>query len=349
VEVKSRSVVGDGAVVAAEDRQLATVFQNIADAMSDEYAEQVLQWSKAAVLRSCIMRGGNGGGGGSLDIRGVDLVSQIFAVLCTEFGQNFVKRLMGLACTVLAKSVKDPNATTPSTFFVVVKAVSDNVKRIQTHFQKVVLPQIEHAPTAVTVCTECKRSVLVVLEATVVQGLEQSFDALLHHLEQLLRQQDRSDYMPKEMLMDATPSCLACVSCLRRQYENINACFGSSPSEVQLGGLWRALVAKFALLLRSHLKSRFVRAVDPTGAIALMRDIDTYRDAVRRYKSDKADAEFAELHELASLLMIPPEHLPSLVQEGDLAKMASAELQDFIRMRSDYKQSTSIFNVATYK
>jgi hypothetical protein len=230
----------------------------------------------------------------------------------------------------------------------VVKSVSQSVQRIQTAFQDVVLQEIEHAPTAVTVCTECKRKLLLALEDKVVQGLEQSFAALLHRLEYILRHQERTDYIPREMLMDATPSCLQCVACIRRQCESVNVCFGTGQTQVQLGGLWHSLVTKFASLLRSHLKSRFKMAVDPTGAIALMRDIGAYREATSQFKSAKADADFAELHELASLLMIEPEHLPSLVQEGDLAKMDHAELQDFIRMRSDYNKSLPIFNVYNY-
>ena len=51
---------------------------------------------------------------------------------------------------------------------------------------------------------------------------------------------------------------------------------------------------------RNCCSCRAAKAVDMAGAIVLMRDIDTFRDAVRQFNSDKADAEFAALHELAS-------------------------------------------------
>lgn len=78
------------------------------------------------------------------------------------------------------------------------------------------------------------------------------------------------------------------------------------------------------------------------GALVLLNDINAYVEMLRDFGAEcqrELGVYFGFLRELANILMVRPENLRSVLQEGTLNMIDVRLLHPFIALRSDFKAS----------
>jgi exocyst complex component 5 len=255
---------------------------------------------------------------------GAQFIMLLFKTACSLYGKDYLQPAVARAVELLRQATKGHDQA-PLHFFRVVKTLSGRVHQLQTHFEEDVLPKLEHHPTEQTQCLACKRYVTAQLEQSVAQGLKLSVESLIKHVEHRLSAQDKIDYLPKGDLMSLEPTdtCQACIRSIEEQFDEVERCLDAS--EVDLHVLWKSFGKKLSMVLRKHIRKFKINSL---GGVVLTRDIDMYRQTVRRFKSTTVDTLFAQLHELTSIMFsLSAENLRAFLQEGKFNSIQEDELQ----------------------
>ena len=267
---------------------------------------------------------------------GAELIKDLFNTVCSLYGKDYLQPIITRAVELLGQATKG-HGKAPLHFFRVVKTLSERVHQLQAHFEEDMLPKLEHHPTEQTLCLECKRYVTAQLEQSVAEGLKLSVESLIDHVEHKLSMQDKTDYLPKGDLMSPEPTatCQGCIQSIEEQFDEVDRCLDAS--EVDLHVLWKSFGKKLSVVLRKHIRKFKINAL---GGVVLTRDIDMYRQTVRRFKSTTVDTFFAQLHELTSIMFsLSAENLRAFLLEGKFNSIQEGELQELVKCRQDFTKA----------
>jgi hypothetical protein len=80
-------------------------------------------------------------------------------------------------------------------------------------------------------------------------------------------------------------------------------------------------------------------SISPVGGVLLAKDIAKYQETVKTWNIPSLDERFETLRQLGKVFLAKPEMLPSVLNEGSLAKADFKSLYPYLQMRVDFKTS----------
>ncbi|KAF9958913.1 Exocyst complex component 5 [Modicella reniformis] len=217
-----------------------------------------------------------------------------------------------------------------------VKLVSGIVHLVQMHFQTAILPLTVPSPQVYRETVIQKNKLMASVEAKANATIQKEIDVILAWLETCLSRQRRTDFKPKDDELDltglATKPCMDCCEFLRRMYDQIRKYFDGKNIEM----FCTEIGVAFHGMLLEHFK-KF--SISPVGGVLLSKDIAKYQESVKAWNIPSLDERFEMLRQLGNVFLVKPEILPSVLNEGYLAKVDFKSLYPYLQMRVDFKTS----------
>ncbi|KAG0344603.1 Exocyst complex component 5 [Podila humilis] len=181
-----------------------------------------------------------------------------------------------------------------------------------------------------------KNKLMASVESKANATIQKEIDVILVWLETCLGRQRRTDFKPKDDEVDltglATKPCIDCCEFLRRMYETIRKCFDGKNIEM----FCTEVGVTFYGMLLDHFK-KF--SISPVGGVLLTKDIAKYQESVKAWNIPSLNERFEMLRQLGNVFLVKPEILPSVLNEGYLAKVDFKSLYPYLQMRVDFKTS----------
>jgi len=271
---------------------------------------------------------------------------KIFQTLVREFGRNIM--LVALDQNIKRLSHAQSGATNPSisppalvtSFFHIVQTINTNVVLLQKHYFVKIRPFIEGSRNEQTLCQSEKNKLLQLLEESIELGLDKALFVLLAEIENMLMtKQRRRNWKPKPNEADqidfqhASDACLSVCAFIKTQYSLLSDALDGRNLQAFLIEMGTRILA--ALL--KHVKKYEVD--QGIGAFCLMRDMSEYQECIATFKIEKLDTDYDILKAIAKIHMVGPEQLGDVISDSALCKWTKHELEQFIKMRSDYDRS----------
>lgn len=271
---------------------------------------------------------------------------KVFQTLIREFGRNIM--LVALDQNIKRLTNAQAGATNPvlspavlsASFFGMVQTINTNVVLLQKHYFVKIRPYIEGSRNEQTLCQSEKNKLLQMLEDSVEIGLDKALFVLSAEIDNTLSTRQRHrNFKPKPNEMDsidfqhASDACLSVCAFIKSQLSLL--------TDALDGRNLQSFLVEFAnRILASLLKHIKKYEIDQgIGAFCLMRDVSEYQECVASFKIDKVNSDFDILKAIAKLHMVKPEQLSDVISDSGLSKWAKTELEQFIRMRSDFDRA----------
>ncbi|KAG0356738.1 Exocyst complex component 5 [Podila minutissima] len=258
----------------------------------------------------------------------------LFQLLTDYIGMRYIDAALDSALEDL--SALDPKFPPDLRPMKRVKLVNGIVHLIQKHFQTTILPLTVPSPQVYRDTVIQKNKLMASVESKANATIQKEIDCILAWLETCLGRQRRSDFKPKDDEVDltglATKPCIDCCEFLRRMYNTIRECFDGKNIEM----FCTEVGITFHGMLLEHFK-RF--SISPVGGVLLTKDIAKYQESVKAWNIPSLNERFEMLRQLGNVFLVKPEILPSVLNEGYLAKVDFKSLYPYLQMRVDFKTS----------
>ncbi|KAG0027235.1 Exocyst complex component 5 [Podila clonocystis] len=258
----------------------------------------------------------------------------LFQLLTDYIGMRYIDAALDSALEDL--SALDPKFPPDLRPMKRVKLVNGIVHLIQKHFQTTILPLTVPSPQVYRDTVIQKNKLMASVESKANATIQKEIDCILAWLETCLGRQRRSDFKPKDDEVDltglATKPCIDCCEFLRRMYNTIRECFDGKNIEM----FCTEVGVTFHGMLLEHFK-KF--SISPVGGVLLTKDIAKYQESVKAWNIPSLNERFEMLRQLGNVFLVKPEILPSVLNEGYLAKVDFKSLYPYLQMRVDFKTS----------
>ncbi|KAG0304479.1 Exocyst complex component 5 [Dissophora globulifera] len=258
----------------------------------------------------------------------------LFQLLNDYIGMRYIDAALDSALDDL--SAMDPKIPPDMRPMKRVKLVSGIIHLLQMHFQSTILPLTVPSPQVYRETVIQKNRLMANVEDKANATIQKEIDVILTWLETCLSRQRRTDFKPKDDEIDltglATKPCIDCCEFLRRMYDMIRKYFDGKNIEMfctEIGVLFHGM-------LLEHFK-KF--SISPVGGVLLTKDIAKYQDTVKAWNIHSVNERFEMLRQLGNVFLVKPEILPSVLNEGYLAKVDFKTLYPYLQMRVDFKTS----------
>ncbi|KAH7052614.1 exocyst complex protein [Linnemannia elongata] len=294
-------------------------------ALSVELVVKLLKIHAESVLRSL----------GLLPVSGRPKHTAVLFQLLTDYiGMRYIDAALDSAMEDL--SALDPKFPPDLRPMKRVKLVNGIIHLIQMHFQTTILPLTVPSPQVYRDTVIQKNKLMANVEAKANATIQKEIDVILAWLETCLSRQRKSDFKPKDDEIDltglATKPCIDCCEFLRRMYETTKKCFDGKNIEM----FCTEVGVTFHGMLLEHFK-KF--QISPVGGVLLTKDIAKYQESVKAWNIPSLNERFEMLRQLGNVFLVKPEILPSVLNEGYLAKVDFKSLYPYLQMRVDFKTS----------
>ncbi|KAF9132469.1 Exocyst complex component 5 [Mortierella sp. 14UC] len=294
-------------------------------ALSVELVVKLLKIHAESVLRSL----------GLLPVSGRPKHTAVLFQLLTDYiGMRYIDAALDSAIEDL--SALDPKFPPDLRPMKRVKLVNGIIHLIQMHFQTTILPLTVPSPQVYRDTVIQKNKLMANVEAKANATIQKEIDVILAWLETCLGRQRKSDFKPKDDEIDltglATKPCIDCCEFLRRMYETTKKCFDGRNIEM----FCSEVGVTFHGMLLEHFK-KF--QISPVGGVLLTKDIAKYQESVKAWNIPSLNERFEMLRQLGNVFLVKPEILPSVLNEGYLAKVDFKSLYPYLQMRVDFKTS----------
>ncbi|KAF9339936.1 Exocyst complex component 5 [Linnemannia elongata] len=294
-------------------------------ALSVELVVKLLKIHAESVLRSL----------GLLPVSGRPKHTAVLFQLLTDYiGMRYIDAALDSAIEDL--SALDPKFPPDLRPMKRVKLVNGIIHLIQMHFQTTILPLTVPSPQVYRDTVIQKNKLMANVEAKANATIQKEIDVILAWLETCLSRQRKSDFKPKDDEIDltglATKPCIDCCEFLRRMYETTKKCFDGKNIEM----FCTEVGVTFHGMLLEHFK-KF--QISPVGGVLLTKDIAKYQESVKAWNIPSLNERFEMLRQLGNVFLVKPEILPSVLNEGYLAKVDFKSLYPYLQMRVDFKTS----------
>ncbi|KAG0312305.1 Exocyst complex component 5 [Linnemannia gamsii] len=258
----------------------------------------------------------------------------LFQLLTDYIGMRYIDAALDSAMEDL--SAMDPKFPPDLRPMKRVKLVNGIIHLIQMHFQTTILPLTVPSPQVYRDTVIQKNKLMANVEAKANSTIQKEIDVILAWLETCLGRQRKSDFKPKDDEIDltglATKPCIDCCEFLRRMYETTKKCFDGKNIEM----FCSEVGVTFHGMLLEHFK-KF--QISPVGGVLLTKDIAKYQESVKAWNIPSLNERFEMLRQLGNVFLVKPEILPSVLNEGYLAKVDFKSLYPYLQMRVDFKTS----------
>ncbi|KAF9430816.1 Exocyst complex component 5 [Podila epigama] len=258
----------------------------------------------------------------------------LFQLLTDYIGMRYIDAALDAAIEDL--SALDPKFPPDLRPLQQVKIVNGIVHLIQMHFQTTILPLTVPSPQVYRDSVIQKNKLMASVESKANATIQKEIDVILTWLETCLSRQRRSDFKPKDDEVDltglATRPCLDCCEFLGKMTEFIRKCFDGKNIEM----IFTEVGVTFHSMLLEHFK-KF--SISPVGGVLLTKDIAKYQESVKPWNIPLLNERFEMLRQLGNVFLVKPEILPTVLNEGYLAKVDFKSLYPYLQMRVDFKTS----------
>ncbi|GJJ74784.1 exocyst complex component 5 [Entomortierella parvispora] len=258
----------------------------------------------------------------------------LFQLLTDYIGMRYIDAALDSALEDL--SALDPKFPPDLRPMKRVKLVNGIVHLIQMHFQTTILPLTVPSPQVYRDTVIQKNKLMASVEAKANATIQKEIDVILAWLDTCLSRQRRTDFKPKDDEIDltglATKPCIDCCEFLRRMYDTTRKCFDGKNIEM----FCSEVGITFHGMLLEHFK-KF--SISPVGGVLLAKDIAKYQETVKTWNIPALDERFETLRQLGKVFLAKPEMLPSVLNEGYLARADFKTLYPYLQMRVDFKTS----------
>ncbi|KAF9091497.1 Exocyst complex component 5 [Mortierella sp. GBA35] len=258
----------------------------------------------------------------------------LFQLLTDYIGMRYIDAALDSALEDL--SALDPKFPPDLRPMKRVKLVNGIIHLIQMHFQTTILPLTVPSPQVYRETVIQKNKLMANVEAKANATIQKEIDVILVWLETCLGRQRRADFKPKDDEIDltglATKPCIDCCEFLRRMYDTTKKCFDGKNIEM----FCTEVGITFHGMLLEHFK-KF--QISPVGGVLLTKDIAKYQESVKAWNIPSLNERFEMLRQLGNVFLVKPEILPSVLNEGYLAKVDFKSLYPYLQMRVDFKTS----------
>ncbi|KJH47481.1 tetratricopeptide repeat protein [Dictyocaulus viviparus] len=240
-------------------------------------------------------------------------------------------------------SLAEPKVSPPDYFFSVVAQSTTIVLLLMKQYEDSVLPLIKESVVEQCVVKKWSSS-LRSLEQKINMGLERQLNAIVGYVRFVLSsEQKKADFRPEnqQINLEASEPCQQVVRFLNSQAAAMErGCDGGNLITLQ-----NELGSRLYKLLLHHIQ-QFV--FNSAGAMLLLCDLNEYRKCVTQWRIDATvSRQFESLHALANLLVVLPDNLSDAAHSPMLAEVDNTLIQDFLKLRHDYKNLKININFKT--
>ena len=131
-------------------------------------------------------------------------------------------------------------------------------------------------------------------------------------------------------MTECTQTCSKVVHIIKTQIEIVNECFDGK----NVSNVLKDFGIKYNRCIYDHiLKFEY----NEFGAMALVRDLNEYRQSAKSFKSNIVETLFTTLYSLANILVVAPENLPEICCGENLAALNKDIIESFVKLRADNK------------
>lgn len=100
---------------------------------------------------------------------------------------------------------------------------------------------------------------------------------------------------------------------------------------------------RFHRLITDHV---FKFEYNISGGLIMLQDISEYKKCSKKFRSSTVEQLFSILHALVNLLVVVPENLRQVINEGHLASLTRDIIESFVQLRTDYKSARLLTMIA---
>jgi hypothetical protein len=227
-----------------------------------------------------------------------------------------------------------------------VRVATGVVQMIQAHFETVVVPAVRIYAPALRAAVAVKNANIATAETKCAQITLHVVHACSLHVNALLSKQSKNDYRVRDDenanspgVSGVTSTCDTVAGFVTRALSAVEDALDGANARVTSSSIAALAAHSFA----GHLRRGPVSAM---GALALARDVARYVQALSpaaRPHSASEGLQIADrlqlLRDLASLFVVRPENLPSLLCEGSLARLDREVILSYLVNRADFKSA----------
>ncbi|EGG14360.1 exocyst complex subunit 5 [Cavenderia fasciculata] len=287
--------------------------------LNPEFTQSFIQQTENALTRCLLL---------SPELQVADNIKSIFFFLlhglCTDYIEATLDRVMKLSLPT-----SDKCFPSLSQLFKVVLSVNQVVGQLQSLYQLYVLPPIQANIIIQSKCSEQLYYHISRMEDKINYALEQSLLTMVAIVDKVLLDQKRNDYMSDDYDASITTTCKNVVSTIQQLFDLSNLCLQ--------GKNFSIFIEEFGLKLNVILLNHYKKFKISQGSFKLMSDLSKYREIFKQFRSHKVDESFDVLFELSKLHMVNAENFKSVIEGGPLSRMSKADIQIYIKQRSDFK------------
>ncbi|WKY03516.1 hypothetical protein Q1695_004910 [Nippostrongylus brasiliensis] len=230
-------------------------------------------------------------------------------------------------------TLAEPKVGPPAYFFSVVSQNTTIVLLLMKQYEDSVLPLIKGSVVEQAVSKKWSTS-LRSLEQKINMGLERQLNAIVGYVRFVLSsEQKKADFRPdsQQINLGASAPCQQVVRFLAGQAAAMErGCDGGN-----LVVLQTEMANRLYKVLLHHIQQF---TFNSAGAMLLLCDLNEYRKCVSQWRLEAtATRQFESLHALANLLVVLPDNLSDAAHSPMLADVDHTLIQDFIKLRHDYK------------
>ncbi|EFA75457.1 exocyst complex subunit 5 [Heterostelium album PN500] len=245
--------------------------------------------------------------------------------LCTDYIENKLD-----SASRLYPATDSRCLSTLNSLFMIILNVNQVVGQIQTQYQLYVSPLINQTNIQ-SQCSEQLHYNISSMEIKICKALESSLTTMVGLIDKSLLDQKRNDYLSEDYDNSVTPTCTAIIKLIHILYDLCKSCLQGKNLTIFTEEL--GLKIQFAFI--NHFK-KFKIGQGP-GALKLLSDLKSYKDASKIFKSHKVEESFDMLYDISKLHFVNAENFKSVIEGGALSRMPKADLIAFIKQRSDFK------------
>ncbi|CAD6190758.1 unnamed protein product [Caenorhabditis auriculariae] len=236
-------------------------------------------------------------------------------------------------------SLAEPKTEPPPYFFAVVSQCTTIVLLLVKQYDDSIFPIIKNSIVEQMVAKKWQQS-LRSLEQKMNLGLERQLNSIVGYSRYLLSEQKKADFRPESQQIDLgiSQQCKMVGRFLSIQMNHMErGCDGENIETLQAD-----LATRLYKVMLAHIQQF---SYNSAGAMNLMCDVRELRNIVCSWSVGEAAAQWESLLALTNLLVVLPDNLTDAAQSPLLSNVDRALIQDFIKLRVDFK---NLKNVRAY-
>lgn len=131
-------------------------------------------------------------------------------------------------------------------------------------------------------------------------------------------------------MTECTQTCSKVIHIVKTQIDVVNECLDGK----NVANVLKDFGIKYHKCIYDHVL-RF--EYNEFGAMALVRDLNEYRQSAKSFKSILVESLFTTLYSLANVLVVAPENLQEICSGENLASLNKDIIESFVKLRADNK------------